>query len=162
MIKTKIALLIIIIAAVVTGCNSGDDSPCLLPQTTYLRIGTYQNSDTSNAIFDTALPKPVWIAIDSGVIIQYAAKSNKFALTLSPLADSCRYVLQPDSAIQSYDTLVFYYEKNEQFLSTACGYTYFYNLLSLKTSFNNIDSAVIKNPVVNNDVNTQEHLQIFF
>ena len=162
MINTKTVFLLLIIAVVITACNSNDENPCLLPQTTSLRIGSYQNTDTSNAIFDTALPHPIWIAIDSGVRIQYAEKSNKFALTLSPLADSCRYVLQPDSAIQSYDTIVFYYEKNEQFLSTACGYTYFYNLLSLKTSFNNIDSVVIKNPVVNNDVNTPEHIQVFF
>ena len=150
-----------LVLGVIASC-SVDRDPCLLPKNTSMRLGTYQLVDTNNAVIDSFLPKPIWIAIDSNRGIQFLDNSSKFSLQLSSITDSCRYTLQPDSAIASYDTLTFYYERRLQFLSNSCGYTYFFLLKNIRTTLNNIDSVKLTNPEVNSDANTQEHVQIFF
>ena len=147
-------------AILMTSCEQ-ERSPCLQPTIVYVRAHTYQHLADSTTT-DTLLPNPRWIAIDSGITLVYERKVSNFAFTLNPLADSARYALQPDSAVARFDTMVFYYKKRLQFLSNSCGYTYFYSLEDIKSTLHLIDSVKLENADVNNNVNTAEHVQIYF
>jgi hypothetical protein len=153
-------IALLLFAILIASCEQ-ERSPCLQPTTVYVRAHTYQHLADST-ITDTLLPDPRWIAIDSGVALTYGKKISRFTFPLSPMADSARYALQPDSAVSGFDTMVFYYKKRLQFLSNSCGYTYFYSLEDIKSTLHLIDSVKLRNGDVNNDVNTAEHVQIYF
>ena len=156
----QLPIVFLLFAVLITSCEQGRN-PCLQPTTVYVRAHTYQRLADSTTT-DTLLPNPRWIAIDSGVALTYGKKISRFTFPLSPLADSARYALQPDSAVARFDTMVFYYKKRLQFLSNSCGYTYFYSLENIKSTLHLIDSVKLQNDNVNNDVNTAEHVQIYF
>ena len=138
-----------------------DRDPCLQPTNVYLRVKALRHvTDTTFA--DTLLVHPRWTAIDTGVTLVYLPKTSAFNLLLNPKSDSCRYALQADSAVNVFDTLTFYYDHRLQFLSNACGYTYFYTLHNISTTLHNLDSVKLKNEDVNSNVNTPEHVQVFF
>jgi hypothetical protein len=102
---------------------------------------------------------------DSLIYLYYGSKNvvNFFA-RLSPKTDSCVYIIQPDSAVNSLDTIQFFYGRRLQFISNGCGYTYFFTLDSTHYSRHNIDTIRIVNHDVTTDANTKpyEHVQIFF
>jgi hypothetical protein len=157
--KTNYILLFTLF--IISSC-SVDRDPCLLPKTTSLRVGSYK-IDTSGNKVDSVLAKPIWIALRPDSLIgSIYYSSAKFSLLLSSIHDSCRYILQPDSATASFDTLTFFYDRQLQFLSNACGYTYYFNLKSIRSTYNNIDSVKLTNPEVNTNANTAEHVQIYF
>lgn len=161
MIKKTHALFFLILI-VFAACSSVDRDPCLLPKTTSMRVGAYQ-VDTSGSVIDSVLPSPLWVALTPDSLIgALYTNSSEFYLLLSSVDDSCSYVLQPDTSIATVDTITFYYDRQLQFLSNACGYTYYFNLKSISTTFHNIDSVKLNNTEVNSDANTAEHVQIFF
>lgn len=141
-------------------CNQERD-PCLQPTTVSCRIRTIRPL-TDSTVADTLLKNPLWVAIDSLNGIQYPAGTAYFSLLMSPITDSCRYSLQPDTASIVKDTLTFYYKRKLQFLSNACGYTYYFSLLNINTTNHLIDSVKINNADVNGNVNSPEHVQIYF
>lgn len=155
--------LVIVLLSVVLflfACEQERD-PCLQPTTVPLRIRAVKPvSDTT--VTDSLLPHPLWIAIDSGRGVIFPENSSVFNILLSPLSDSCRYAVQPDSAVAARDTLVFYYSKHLQFLSNACGYTYFYTLLHIGSTHHLLDSVKINNDDVTSNANTPDHVQVFF
>jgi hypothetical protein len=159
-LNCRLPTALVLSAMVLTSCEQGRN-PCLQPTTVYVRAHTYQHLADSSTT-DTLLPNPRWIAIDSGIALTYGKKVSRFTFPLNPLADSARYALQPDSAVGRFDTMVFYYRKRLQFLSNSCGYTYFYSLENIKSTLHLIDSVKLQNGDVNNDVNTAEHVQIYF
>ena len=136
--------------------------PCLTPKIASLNIECIHFHDTATTTKDTALPQAIFGAItDSGTqLTLYGTPSADFTISLSPRADSCRWLVTTDSVNFPFDTISFYYTRKLQFLSNACGYTYFYSLNSVRTTNNNIDSIHITNPSVTNDVNRKQ-LQIF-
>lgn len=137
--------------------------PCLTPKIASLIIETiHLTSDTATIPVDTALPHAVFISMpanDSFKGTIYPLQSV-FTLSLSPDSTICRWEFTTDSFQHSYDTLTFYYQRNLQFLSNACGYTYFYTLDTVVTTHLIIDSVHILNRAVTNNVNTK-HLKIF-
>ncbi len=156
----KVALLITIVVTVVS-CSQ-ERQPCLTPKIASLNMRfVHYTADSAIALqstVDTALPKAIFGAItDNGLSSAiYIAPSAYFTISLSSVADSCKWRFTADSVSQSYDTLSFYYQRKLQFLSNACGYTYFYALDSVHTTHNNTDSVLITNPSVTNDVNTKQ------
>ncbi|HRO43763.1 MAG TPA: DUF6452 family protein [Flavipsychrobacter sp.] len=151
---------VLLTAYCLSSCEQQRD-PCLQPTTAYLRLRSMKNvADTTVA--DSLLPNPRWSAIDSGVTLIFGRRTGSFSLSLNASADSSRYAIQPDSAVFSFDTLTFFYDRRLQFLSNACGYTYFYNLRSIKTTNHNVDSVLLRNNEVNGNVNTPDHVQVFF
>jgi len=138
--------------------------PCLTPTTAGLNIEcVHLLTDTNTVPVDTVLNAAVFFAVTSSgkkEIID-SLYNSLFTISLSPIADSCRWMMTTDTLSSNlYDTLTFFYQRNLQFLSNACGYTYFYNLDSVHTSHFNIDSVVILNASVTNNVNT-EQLEIY-
>lgn len=149
-----------------TSCETERD-PCLLPRTSLFRANAYTRTggDTSAAgLRDTFLPSPVFTALTAytpnNSFIQLGTR-NKFAFQLSDLNDSCRWVLQPDTLSTVRDTLTFYYRRQLSFLSNACGYTYFYNIDSVTTSRNAIDSIRLGSRDVTSNASV-ENLRIYF
>ena len=136
--------------------------PCLTPKIASLNIQCVHFHDTATTTSDTALPKALLGAVtDSGTrFVIYNTPSAYFTISLSPVADSCKWLITTDSLNNAFDTVSFYYTRKLQFLSNACGYTYFYSLNTLQTTHNNIDSILITNTSVTNDVNTRQ-LKIF-
>lgn len=158
--RFTVLLMAWLAVVVLIACEQQRD-PCLQPTTVYLRARSLKAlTDTTSA--DSSLPNPRWTAIDSQVTLVFPRKTAGFSLPLNPNADSARYVVQPDSALSTFDTITFYYNRKLQFLSNACGYTYFFSLKNVKATGYNVDSVRLRNDEVNGNVNTPDHVQIFF
>ena len=164
MISSKKYLLFILFAIGGIGwmaCTQERD-PCLTPKIASLNINTqHLPIDTSTVFIDTALPSAVFIPLTTtpnktGTI--YPQQAN-FTISLSPDSTICKWAVTTDTPNFPYDTITFYYERKLQFISNACGYTYFYNIDSVHTTHLFIDSIHILNTSVTNNVNTK-HLQI--
>jgi hypothetical protein len=146
-----------------TACDQERD-PCLQPTSFSVRIGCYTPPDTGTIPVDTALPNIIVGALDNDSAIYWivgADNISKFELILNPQADSCRWFIRPDSAVNVVDTLSFYYDRRLQFISNACGYSYYYSLQRVNSTRHSIDSVKIKDADVNNNANT-EHVQIYY
>ena len=156
----RVLRLSLLAALLWTSCSQEKD-PCLLPTTAPMRVNSaVKTGDTS--FVDAPLTQPAWIAIDSSKGFLFDANSSSFTLLLSPLVDSTRYVVQPDTSLPDKDTITFYYDRNLHFLSTSCGYTYFYSLTNIAYTKHLIDSAYIVNSNVNQNANTAYHVRILF
>ena len=156
----KLFVLSVLAVTVFSSCEQERD-PCLQPTTVYLRLRTLQ-PETDTTFRDTLLPGPRWTAIDPGVTLVFGDATASFNLPLNSLTDSSVYALQPDTSLMSFDTVTFHYGRRLQFLSNACGYTYFYTLQRVSTTRHNVDSVRVQNNDVNSNVNTPEHVQVYF
>ena len=141
-------------------------SPCLTPLVASLNMETmHLLTDTSTIFVDTALPAAVLRPVtntknDSGTL--YPQQSD-YTISLSPDDTVCKWIFTTDSAYYAFDTLTFVYQRSLQFISNACGYTYFYTLDTVytNTAHKIIDSLLIVNKSVTNNVNiTHLHLYI--
>ena len=164
--KSKYCTLVLVVLCCIgwAACTQERD-PCYTPKTAGVNIEfIHLISDTSKTLVaDTVLPGGVFIALtDSGRIETIRGLySSLFTISLSPVANTCKWEVATDTLNTNlYDTLTFYYKRNLQFLSNACGYTYFYSIDSVHTSHFNIDSVIISNASVTNNVNT-EHLKVY-
>lgn len=170
MMKTGYKLLLTI-AALCTllqmACDTERD-PCLEPLTVSLTMHTYRQADTGTTIIDTAFANALTGPLDSAKIVYQSKLATAYRITLSPVADSCRWYLQPDSAQAGRrDTLVFFYRRNLVFLSNACGYTYHYAVDSVRSTrrafadqVHAIDSIRLSNGDVNGKADVT-HLKIY-
>jgi hypothetical protein len=135
--------------------------PCLDPVTASLIVSSVHfKSDTSKIPVDSSLPSAVFYPVtvlpnDTNLY----SSSSAFILSLSPDTGFCQWLFSP-TRNGALDTISFYYQRRLEFLSNACGFIYFYNLDSVRTTHKAIDSADILNATVNNNVNTK-HVQIF-
>lgn len=155
-------VILFTLCSMLVSCTQ-ERQPCLTPKTASLNLTcVHYLTDTSTTTRDTSLPRAVFGAMTGAVVktVYYTGSSANFTISLSPVTDSCSWLVTTDSLLHPFDTLSFHYERNLQFLSNACGYAYFYTLNSVKTTHNNIDSVLILNPSVTNDVNTKQ-LKIF-
>lgn len=152
--------LFLMMAVLAIACTPQRD-PCLQPRTPVLHGGIYKLGDTT--LRDTSLPALMLVPLDADTnVVLIGGNSSKFSLFLSPLQDSCRYLIVPDTALPLFhDTLVFYYTRERHFLSNACGYTYFYDLTAVRTTNFLLDSFYLNKTGVNNNTN-EEHLRIFY
>lgn len=162
MTDTARNILIAAIALVVClySCTQ-ERQPCLTPKTANLRIRTVRKI-TDSLTVDTATPTPLFVAMAASVKQGYLYTSRaSFTLSLSPVADTAMWLYQPDTVANTpTDTVVFRYERQLQFISNACGYTYYYELLAARTTTHTIDSIHISNTSVTSDANTN-HLQVY-
>lgn len=160
---TKVAKYLVIAllpVALFVACKQ-ERQICLTPKTAILNVSTVHFTPGVAEPVDSALPNAYFFALTASDLqgVQYE-RAHAFALSLSPVTDTCLWIMGTDSLDNGLDTLVFYYKRELQFLSNACGYTYFYNLTGVSTTNNNIDSVNITNNSVTNNVNTQ-HLRIY-
>ncbi len=145
-----------------------DRDPCLDPKIQKLIMGAYTTLDSPAGvitIFTSSLPSPIITPIGAASVnpIYYGINSqgHSFALSLSSVSDSCQYFVQADTTLPVGDTVSFNYTRQLDFLSNACGYTYFYNLLQISNTGHNIDSIVLENPGITTNVNV-ENIKVYF
>jgi hypothetical protein len=141
--------------------------PCLTPTTARLYVESmHLLTDTSTIFTDTILPAAIFIPIttpDTAHGTVYPNQAIFTNLTLSPDTTVSQWLFQTDTPITApphFDTITFYYKRDLQFISNACGYAYFYTLDSVHAKGTMIDSAHITNPSVTTNVSTK-HLQIY-
>ena len=158
------ALLPACIILAVYSCKKDERDPCLQPRTTLLRTRFYHHADTGTANLDTFLPNPQFLPL-TGSATQYyyggQKRINAFAFSLSDVADTCRWIIRPDSANALQDTITFRYDHQLRFLSNACGYTNFYNLGSVAITHHALDSAIIARGDITTDANVV-HVRLYF
>ncbi len=166
MISHKI-LPVILFALCVAGwmACSQQRQPCLTPKTGTLSLETIHfKTDTNTIPIDTALPSAVFSPVTSNaaLITVYPTQAS-FTVSLSPDTTFCQWVFSTDTAgylAGRIDTMNFFYRRHLQFLSNACGFTYFFDIDSLHTTHLMIDSVHILHTSVTNNVNTK-HLQVY-
>lgn len=159
----RIGLGIGLLLVLITSCTT-ERNPCLEPVVPKLNVGCYQYNPNTQTYTDTLLPNANFVSydIDSAHFWYWGAKRiNKFALVLSPLHDTVRWVLQADSGFAQIDTITFIYEKQLKFYSTACGYGYTYALAQVLSTARNLDSVRISNNAVTTKAGI-EHVKIYF
>jgi len=166
--KRSITALLLLFSVAWVACTQ-TRQPCAQPKTVYVNAACYHViADTGNVaiVADTLLPNPLIGVIDTagkGALFYYGQRNIfQFSMFLNPNSDTCRWFVNTDSTFtsKSFDTLTFVYQSKLQFLSNACGYTYYYNLLGVSTTHNNIDSIILENTNVTSNVNV-EHLKIY-
>lgn len=170
MIKPGYKLLLAVISACAlaqAACDTERD-PCLEPVTVALTMHTYRRADTGTTIIDTSFANALFAPLDSEKVVYQVKSVPVYRITLSPVADSCRWYLQPDSAQRrKRDTLTFFYRRRLQFLSNACGYTYYYSVDSVRSTvraFADTVHAIDSVRLANGDVNGKAdvtHLKIY-
>jgi hypothetical protein len=165
MIKRRINVTMgILLALAAWSCKKETRDPCEQPRTTVVRVHTYRHADTGTAVIDTLLPNPILVPLTGGTTLYYyggVKRISTFALTLSNVADSSRWMIWPDSANSTRDTVTIYYSRQPRFLSNACGYTNFYNLQRVVTTQHALDSIIIARGDVTTDANV-EHLKFYY
>jgi hypothetical protein len=172
MIKRRTYLLLAVFLVCLGWMSCKQERPiCFTSKDIPLRLSTFQTieRDTGLVIADSSLPNAWIAAIDTGtrVMINASAGQKDFNLYLSPHSDSTRFAIFADSTAKiggsrfASDTITFYYQRKLEFLSVACGYTYFYSLRSARTTNNNIDSVIIIGAEVNNAPNTK-HVKVYY
>lgn len=163
-------LLLIAGCIAYTSCSKteGGRSPCLEPRTYFMKMQSCTSADTGSAGVELQLPAPIVGFIDTtanGTVDSFNygnAAASKFTLPLSAIADSTRFFIIPDTNnLSDKDTMVFYYQREPVFLSTACGYTMKYVLQSISATRNVIDSARIE---ISEIANTSDviHVKVFY
>lgn len=135
--------------------------PCLTPTTASLNIRTLQFKPGVTDAVDTALPAALFLArTATGTKGFVFGRQSTFSIWLSTVADSTTWLVATDTLNTLFDTLTFRYGRNQFFVSNACGFTYFFNLSSVSTTHQFIDSIRIINSNVTNNVNAG-NLQIY-
>jgi hypothetical protein len=153
-------------ATIFVSCEQEKD-PCLQPTVFETRAGVYKaiEGDTGIVVTDSLLPNVLVGSPDTSAYFMYAQKNvRELKFLLSPQKDSTAITIVPDSAKQSrfdLDTVVFYYDRRLQFVSTSCGYTYYYAINNLRYTTYNIDSVIVANGNVTNDAKIQ-HVKIYY
>lgn len=152
--------LAVLTSLLLSSCTQ-ERQPCITPKYASLLLKTVRLNATSSVV-DTPMPAAVFGAItDSGTKGIIFPRSANFSLSLSPVSDSCKWIFAPDTTAGTQtDTITFKYNRQLEFISNACGYTYFYGLNSATSTNRNIDSIIITNTSVTNNVNNS-HLQVY-
>lgn len=156
----NILLLVVVLFVALVSCTQ-ERLPCLTPKTASLKVLAVRKLNDT-AVVDTSLPAAVMIAVtDSGMKGYLYTGAASFTLSLSPVADTAKWLFAADTIAGSpLDTIVFRYSRRLQFLSNACGYTYYYDINSVSTTNNIIDSFLITDRSVTSNVNTS-HLKVY-
>lgn len=162
---TKIRALIgtfLLLGAIIVTCSCTQERlPCLTPKTVTMKVKTVRWVSSTLTI-DTVLQTSLWAAVTTNGLKGYSFTGrSSYGLTLSPVADSSVWLFATDTTAGTpIDTIMLRYERSLTFLSNACGYTTYFNLLSATTTNNSIDSIRILDPSITNNANTN-HLQIY-
>lgn len=157
----KVSQIIFISVILLTFFSCTKSTTCLTPKVVSLRGGFYY--DDSVNVFKDSLQTNANLFF--GSISTYfinLKQTSKFYLSLSQSNDDVTIYFQSDSANTdpaTIDTLSLNYTREPHFISTACGYETFFTIQQVNYSTNIIDTVIVNDYGVNNDVN-KEHLKI--
>lgn len=156
------SLLIIFLCAMGWLSCTQQRQPCLTPRFATLSLRTIHfTNDTVTTPVDTAIPAAVFSPVTGfSQVYKIYPQQSGFTVSLSPDTTFCQWSFTTDSFKHDSDVISFYYRRHLQFISNACGFTYFFDLDSVRSTHSIIDSIRILNTSVTNNVNTQ-HLQVY-
>jgi hypothetical protein len=70
---------------------------------------------------------------------------SRIYVPLNQNADSTGFFLQPDSTSHHGDTIILHYKRSLQFVSSGCGFTTFYTIDTVYSTYHYIDSISVAN-----------------
>lgn len=162
-IKSKLSHLILLpFACAFVQCKS-ERNPCLEPTVVNTNISFKVLNTGDTVLRDTTLPY-LYVAglnLDSLVMPRYYLNVSKFPISLNNKNTQTTFLIGTDSTSIIFDTLIVEHQNRLYFISNACGYTNHYTLNNFKVSKSLIDSFVLLNNDVSNDV-SQDHVQLIF
>lgn len=136
--------------------------PCLLSKNVFVHISTLKPADTGRLGVDSSLPNPIVGYSETNQVIYIGTKNVKdFYMQLSPIKDSVKWFITPDSTAVALDTITMYYQRNLVFLSKSCGYTHNYVINNVKYTTNRIDSVIINNGNIDGKSDVQ-NVKVFY
>ena len=171
--NTCLWLLSIFLILGIFSCTQEDD--CYVPRSVYAKFGfksrdslinyDVNGRDSSKLIIaDTPLYYPSFSSKGTPQDIKIMADANRaiyMSVPLNPDADSINYLFQPNSDTPIIDSITIFYSHKYHFISNNCGYTYYYNIDSLKYSKLIIDSIGINKSEITQNA-TDQNLYLFF
>ena len=134
-------------------CNSKTD--------TYASV-SFKYLDTAgktDVVRDTVLPSLTVYAIERDSIYAQAANYYVINLPLNGKSDTSQFYLKPGATFAA-DTLTFVYKRVPHFISAGCGFVNYFNIDTIFTTRNEVDSVVINSTQVTTDNATT--LTLFF
>ena len=156
----KIAIFFVLIA-LLAACSSSNSSTCMKESKVVAGVALYKceyNSEqevfTSSPITETLTVQGV--GSDSVLYASWSVSSIELPLHIN--VDSTQFVVQRDST--GTDTLTIFHTNEQNFISMACGCFVYHTITDVRTTTNQIDSAVIYDARVENISNT--HLRLYF
>lgn len=163
MIRKYVLFVVLLSSLVVLYSCTQERSPCLEPSQYFLKLRVYKPADTGSAGVDSTLPATMAGFVDTPYVFYTdTVERNEFIGPLSGIADSVRWFIMADSAnTGGIDTITFFYNRKLNFLSTACGYTYVYELQRIETTNNSIDSTQIQVAEVTSSAD-DIHVKVFY
>lgn len=130
-----------------------------------IRVRIDSNSSVLDTVIkfrDSIMNFPAMYVLDEDTA--YAVLGREITMLPSPFnpaKNSIRYKFTTDTTADLFDTLTFYYTSTPHFINNSCGYTYYYNVDSVKTTNNMLDSSSIANPALT-DKNKEANVIFYF
>jgi len=125
---------------------------------------THSEIDTVVKFRDTTLRAPEIRIIDPDTSYPPFISPGQayIGFRLDPAKDSMRVSFRTDSTSGIYDTLTYFYKPVTHFINNGCGYTFYYNLESVKLNTSHmLDSVAIITPKVS-DNTTEKNVYLYF
>jgi len=153
----KYFILLFLLAAVVVAC---DDETKFCDQALNTDLHMRFIRDSAGFTRDTTMAQVTLYALKMDSIYRKQAVSDVF-LSLSPVADSSRFYLKVDS-ISEPDTITFRYKRAPHFVSPGCGFATFFNLDTVISTNNTIQSLLINQRAITSTTNDTAHITLYF
>lgn len=132
-----------------TACDLTTDAP--------LQVGFYSLLNDTLELDTTATNFTAWGIGSTDTIYQLQSGLAEAELQLNPFIDKASYVLTFDSIT---DTLQVSYTRELELVSELCGFITLFDIQSIQTTRNYIDSVAIVNTKVTTD--NVQHVKIYF
>lgn len=161
----KYLLAAIAIAGIFISCEP-DEPDCYEPNNVrcnlaFVRKQLDADTDTvqgrviinyTESFFDTFMISPrATLLQDSGAgLVITGINTNVLPVVLNPDKNHIAYKIQLDTTVPEFDTVDIFYHSTLHFISNSCGYTYYFGLDSMRSTYNYLDSSYIFNPSVTN------------
>lgn len=129
---------------------------CNEPVQTSLGLSFMQMTDGTKE--DSTLPALTMYGVGrADTLLSNQASVQTMYVPLNPGTDSTAFYMQPDSTLQTGDTLTLKYARSLQFVSSGCGFTTFYNIDTAYSTHHFIDSIAVttKKIVTTNTMNIE-------
>ena len=166
-------ILLLLSTIVVLGSCSKSGPECFAPRSvavqvgfmvidTLVRIDSFNRPDTTIRIADTGMFYPTLTSLDMDSVVTFVGEreQSRMSLFLNPDTNSIRYVVRTNRDSATVDTVTIDYEPYNHFISNSCGYTFYYNIKSVRSTRHLMDSVRINQTNVTSSA--QERHLIFY
>lgn len=157
--RKKILFYIIfaVIPMLLFSCENYKD--CNAPVQTSLGIGFFQMLNGTPQ--DSTLPALTMFGIGrADSLLYYQSPVQNITVPLNANTDTTAFYVQPDSTMTTGDTLTLTYTRSLQFVSSGCGFTTFYHIDTVFSTYHLIDSIAITAKTINTTNVT--NIQIYY